>query len=226
MTSRIQFVRTSSVLSALVLALILSCAFTFPAQAKNSAGYPDLNSFIESVRDGNSNVLRGVYVQDLMAFQIIQQPAGFPGFVSQNQDQLTQFGMAAEVGNVGLLAHNYLAGRSFSELTKGDIVFLVYGDGRTESYVVKDILQNQALDPNSPYSEFKNLDTQVTLSAEELFKQVYRGDRHLTFQTCIEANGDLSWGRLFVIAEPTTDAIIPAAHTYTVNSYEGLWRKK
>ena len=49
MTSRIRFLRTSRVLSALVVALILSCVFPLPAQAKNSAGFPDLKSFIESV---------------------------------------------------------------------------------------------------------------------------------------------------------------------------------
>jgi len=40
------------------------------------------------------------------------------------------------------------------------------------------------------------------LTAEQLFNRVYRGDRHVTFQTCIDANGDISWGRLFVIAIP------------------------
>jgi hypothetical protein len=40
------------------------------------------------------------------------------------------------------------------------------------------------------------------LNAEQMFKRVYFGDRHVTFQTCIESNGELSWGRLFIIAEP------------------------
>ena len=226
MTSRIQSVRTSRQLRALTLALILSCVFTFPAQAKKITGYPDLTSFIESVRDGNSNILRGVYVQELMALQIIQQPAGFPGFVSQNQGQLTQFGMAEEAGNVGLLAHNYLSGQLFSLLVQGDSVNLVYGDGRTESFVVTRILQYQALDPNNPNSDFIDLETQTMISAEQLFNQVYRGGRHVTFQTCIEADGNLSWGRLFVIAEPTTDTIIPSAHTYYGNTYEWLWGNK
>jgi len=35
-----------------------------------------------------------------------------------------------------------------------------------------------------------------------LFRLVYRGERHITFQTCIEAYGNGSWGRLFVIAKP------------------------
>jgi hypothetical protein len=226
MTSRIRFVRISRVLSALVVALVLSSILILPAFAKNSAGDPGLNSFIESVRDGNSDVLRGVYVQDQMAFQIIQQPAGYPGFVSQDQGQVTQFGMAAEAGNVGLLAHNYLSGRSFSLLTQGDRVVLVYGDGRTESFVVSRILQYQALDPNNPYSDFRVTETQSVLSAAELFDQVYRGERHVTFQTCIEADGNLSWGRLFVIAEPAADLINSSAFTEIGNTYKMAWRSQ
>ena len=220
MTNRFQFLRSSTIFSALIAALILSCAFTFPAQARNGAGYSDLNSFVESVRNGDGSALRGVYVQDRIAFQIVQQPAGSPAFVSQDPDQFTQFGMAAEAGNIGLLAHNYLAGRSLSSLTQGDIVVLVYGDGHTESFLVKEIRQYQALDPNSPYSDFKNLDTQATLSAQELFQQAYQGERHLTFQTCIEANGNLSWGRLFVVAEPASEVVISAPQTYSGIIYE------
>jgi hypothetical protein len=38
-----------------------------------------------------------------------------------------------------------------------------------------------------------------------MFKRVYFGDRHVTFQTCIEKDGALSWGRLFIIAVPKTE---------------------
>jgi len=38
-----------------------------------------------------------------------------------------------------------------------------------------------------------------------MFKRVYTGDRHVTFQTCIYAEGTSSWGRLFVVAVPKTD---------------------
>ncbi len=153
-----------------------------------------------------------------MAFSVIQQPAGSPGFVSQEANQLTEFGMAAEAGNVGLLAHNYLAGTSFSGLTNGDVVILVYGDGHTENYLVTNVLQYQALDPYNPYSDFKDLQRQTTLSAAEVFGQVYRGERHVTFQTCIQSDGNSSWGRLFVIAEPVTSQVNPSADTYTGNT--------
>ena len=38
-----------------------------------------------------------------------------------------------------------------------------------------------------------------------MFKRVYAGDRHVTFQTCIQEEGISSWGRLFVVAVPKTD---------------------
>lgn len=61
----------------------------------------------------------------------------------------------------------------------------------------------QALVPNSPYSDFVNLDdpTGKVITSSELFKHVYARPDTLVFQTCINANGDPSWGRLFVTAE-------------------------
>jgi hypothetical protein len=101
-----------------------------------------------------------------------------------------------------LLAHNYLSGRFFSDLTVGQEVRLVYGDGKVEYFVVTEILRYQALEPNSQLSSFRNLDNYEVLSAEQMFKRVYAGKRHVTFQTCISANGTFSWGRLFVVAKP------------------------
>jgi hypothetical protein len=47
------------------------------------------------------------------------------------------------------------------------------------------------------------------LTTEQMFNKAYRGDRHVTFQTCIEANGEPSWGRLFVIATPKSQSSQP-----------------
>lgn len=163
---------------------------------------PDYSSFVESIQNGQTGVLRGVYVPGVLAMPIVQQPVGHPGFVSQNEGEITQFNMAAEVGNVGLLAHNYLSGESFTNLAPGQEVWLIFGDGAVEYFVVDQILQYQALQPYSPYSEFRDLETNITVTAETLFRKVYRGVRHVTFQTCIEANGNSSWGRLFIIAQP------------------------
>ena len=82
---------------------------------------------------------------------------------------------------------------------------MVYGDGHVEYFVITEVLHYQALQPTSPYSSFRNLDKDETLSAENMFKRVYFGDRHLTFQTCIAQDGEASWGRLFVIATPVSE---------------------
>jgi len=192
-----------------ILALVL---FATPAPVlalNNSAGddhtenaLPDYGVFFESVQNGQEGVLRGVYVPGVLALPIVQQPIGHPGFVSQNDKEITQFRMAAEVGNVGLLAHNYLSGEDFNDLAPGQEVRLIYGDGQVEYFTVVEILEYQAMQPSSPNSQFRDLESDITLTASELFRNVYRGDRHVTFQTCIEANGNSSWGRLFIIAQP------------------------
>jgi hypothetical protein len=191
-----------------LLVIALALFFTpMPVQAEGPVGLsvPDFSSFVENIKDGNAEVLKGVYVPEVLSLPVIQQPVGNPGFVSQHPGVVTQFSMAAEVGNVGLLAHNHLAGKSFMDLSAGDEVRLVYGDGTIEYFVVTELLEYQALQPYSPYSEFRDLETDRTITATELFGKVYRGERHVTFQVCIEENGIDAWGRLFVIAQPKAD---------------------
>ena len=163
---------------------------------------PDYQNFVEIVRNGQKGVLRGVYVPGVLALPIVQQPVGNPGYVSQKIEEITQFNMAADAGVVGLLAHNHLSGATFTNLVVGHEVRLIYGDGAVEYFVVDQVLQYQALQPYSPNSEFRDLETNVTISANQLFGKVYRGERHVTFQTCIDANGNSSWGRLFIVAQP------------------------
>ena len=205
MASRYQFTQLKNGIFAGALLCILFCVFAFPVQAyaKDIPNpLPELNTFIETVKDGNASVLRGVYVSNVMALSIVQQPVGYSGYVSTAESVATQFGIAKEVGNIGLLAHDTHAGRFFSNIKQGDRIVLVYGDGHIESFMVNSIQRYQALSPLSPYSEFKDLETQTTFTAEELFNNVYRGEYHLTLQTCIENNGNTSWGRLFIVATP------------------------
>jgi hypothetical protein len=199
-----------------IITIMLSLLLTpVPAQAQGNAvlSSPDFTTFVESVQDGKAGVLKGVYVPGVFALPIIQQPVGNPGFVSQVDNVITQFSMAAEVGNIGLLAHNHLAGREFPNLSLGDEIRLIYGDGKIEYFVVTEMLEYQALQPYSPYSEFRDLETNTTITAEELFRKVYRGERHVTFQVCIAANGVDAWGRLFIIAQPRPDPLIERQFT-------------
>jgi hypothetical protein len=196
----IRFILHLSLLLFTLAALLLNPISTLAMG--NPATLPSFMDFSKTVQNGQANELRGVYVPNILALPVVRQPSGNAGYVSNNDGEATQFRMASQFGNVGLLAHNHLAGRSFSALTAGQEIRLVYGDGRIEYFVVKEVLKYMALQPNSPYSSFKNLDKDETLTAEQMFKHVYFGDRHVTFQTCIEAKGNLSWGRLFVIAVP------------------------
>lgn len=193
-------------LNTILLLALLGCLFVQPAPAlalgNGGTALPTFVEFAKSVQNTDANVLRGVYVPDVLALPITQQPAGNAGYVSSKAGEVTQFGMAAQFGNIGLLAHNHLSGSFFSQLAVGQEVRLVYGNGTVEYFVIAQILQFQALDPNSPYSSFRDLTNNETLTAEQLFKKVYRGERHVTFQTCIAGAESLSWGRLFVIATP------------------------
>lgn len=193
--------------TAFILAIFVSFFFN-PISALAMAGStPNFTEFSQSVQNGQSDVLTGVYVSDVLALPVMQQPYGNAGYVSNNDGEVTQFRMASQFGNVGLLAHNHLSGSSFSQLTVGQEVRLVNGDGSVEYFVIAEVLRYQALQPNNPYSSFRNLDKDETLSAEQMFKRVYFGERHVTFQTCIEAEGNQSWGRLFVIAIPKIEYI-------------------
>lgn len=206
MTLKNQMTRTT-LNASLLLAIFISLFFNPIAAlaAGNGAIIPNFTDFSKTVQNGKANVLRGVYVSDTLALPVVQQPSNNAGYVSNNNGEATQFRMASQFGNIGLLAHNHLAGKSFSQLTVGQDVRLVYGDGKVETFVVAEVLKYQALQPNSPYSEFRGLDDSKTLTAEKMFKRVYFGNKHVTFQTCIENNGNLSWGRLFVIAIPKAE---------------------
>jgi len=198
--------RSASLLLAIFAALFYR---PVPTQALGAVvRIPTLAEFSKTVQNGNAKVLRGVYVHNVFALPIVQQPSGSPAFVSTNDGETTQFGMPAQYGNIGLLAHNHLSGKFFSNLAAGQQVRLIYGDGTIETFVITDVLRYQALQPTSPYSSFRNIDNNdEILSADQMFRRVYLGDRHLTFQTCIDAYGNSSWGRLFVIAAPKSESI-------------------
>lgn len=208
MLSRIQIAQSKKQAFSASLLIVIALTLALPTQAfamDIPGSVPNLPSFIDSIIDGNAAELRGIYVEGLIAFPVVQQPYGNPGYVSSTDAVVTQFSVASEVGNLGLLAHNHLAGAVFPQLKKGDTIILIYGDGHTQGFLVDDIQQYKATDPLSPYSYFKDLSSDTTLSALDLFNKVYRGDYHLTLQTCIENEGNLSWGRLFIIANPVSN---------------------
>jgi hypothetical protein len=195
--------RTARHLPLLVLFLTVFFLNPVSTQAIGNGGETlRFEDFRQSLQNGDANELRGVYVHRVLELPVVQQPADRPYYVSNRNDEATQFGLASRYGSIGLLAHNTLSGSHFTKLSLGQEVRLLYGDGRVEHFVVKHILRFQALDPESVSSMFRNLDRNETLSAGEMFNRVYTGEYRLVFQTCIKAEGNVSWGRLFVIALP------------------------
>ena len=206
MLNNVQHTMTRTVLYLHLFVILLAVFFLNPVSTQAignpDATLPSFADFSRSIQNGESGVVRGVYVTNVLALPVVQQPDDHPYYVSNRNGEATQFSMASRYGNIGLLAHNTLSGEFFSRLSIGQRVNLVYGDGRVEYFVVEDILRFQAADPESVSSSFRNLDRNETLSAGELFSRAYDGERHLVFQTCIQANGNASWGRLFIIAMP------------------------
>jgi hypothetical protein len=197
----IRYILNTSLLLAFFIPLCLILIFTL-AIGDTEKALPTFREFSKPVQNGQSDTLRGVYVSNVLALPVAQQPADNANYVSEHDGEATQFLPASQHDNVGLLAHNHLAGKSFSKLAVGQEVRLVYGDGNIEYFVVTEVLRYQALQPKDPWSSFRSLDNDEVLTAEQLFNRVYLGDHHVTFQTCIAANGVLSWGRLFVLAVP------------------------
>lgn len=164
-----------------------------------------LASFKNSISlNGNPKQVVGVYQYQVLEAEVVQQPSNNAGFVSGEADKVTQFGMASQYGVTALLAHNNLLGANFSRIQKNQNIALIYGDGHTAAFRVADIRRYQALNPTSPYSTFLDLDDANAdeISANDLFYSIYTTDGRLVLQTCIEKDGELSWGRLFIIAEP------------------------
>lgn len=201
-----QYAMTRTVLRIHLFLFVLT-AFFFNSRPAQAIGYtgivtPRLTGSYESDRERSENLLRRVYVKDVLDLPVVQQPENNPYYVSDREGEVTQFSMVSQYGNLGLLAHNTLAGKNFSRLTVGQEVRLTYENGRSEYFIVTEILRFQALQPESVSSSFRDLDGSETLSAVEMFNRVYMGDDRLVLQTCIEAWGNASWGRLFVIAVP------------------------
>lgn len=167
-----------------------------------------LDEFAAGVSDGQAGVVRGVYVAGTLALRVYQQAESNPFYISSAPDAVTQYRYAAYTNVIGLLAHNDLAGSSFFNLSVGQEVWIIYGGGARQGYVVTGVYRYQALQPDSRRSEFADLASGEVLSSAQLYDRVYRGGHHVTFQTCIQENGLAAWGRLFVIAEPMSDSAL------------------
>ncbi len=110
-----------------------------------------------------------------------------------------QYAEASKRGSIGLLAHNYLAGGSFSALKNGQKIIVTFSDGSTKTYVVYNTLTYQATDPNDFSQPFLNSKGKK-MTAREVFSQAYKSNL-VVFQTCIYKDGHSSWGVMFIQAK-------------------------
>jgi hypothetical protein len=162
-----------------------------------------LDKFIRGVRNGKAKTLAGIYLSQDASFSVMQQPAGNSVFVYTLPGVVTQYHMANMFGTIGILAHNTLAGASFLKLKLNQPFTIVYGDGKTRQFEVTTIKRFQALDSENPYSDFVDLDQpDKRLSSGEVFSRMYTRGNEVVLQTCLERDGNTSWGRIFVTASP------------------------
>jgi hypothetical protein len=174
-----------------------------PANTFIQAGYAaELKRLTENLDNGSEEDVAAVFSPGKLALHVVSQPRGNNSFISDFSGVATEFGLARTQGNIGLVAHNYLSGQEFFNLSEGDDIHVFYGDKTIKTYQVIELHEYQAIDPQSPYSNFINLNNQQQVSASDLFHQMYAGSHRLTLQTCIQVGTEDSWGRLFVIAMP------------------------
>jgi hypothetical protein len=171
--------------------------------ASSAASLPSLGEFTQQVSDGQGDQVRGIYVPSVMALRVVPQPPGDPGFISAEDGTATLFQTASFFGVTGLLAHNFLSGRDFFRLNSGQEINVIYGDGRVRHYRVSQIDDFQRLSINDLRSNFMELSSDLQKTADQVFANFYQGSPHLTLQTCIERDGEWSWGVRFIKADPT-----------------------
>ncbi len=128
------------------------------------------------------------------------QPVNVPGYVTTEMGKASQFQSATPYSTVGILAHNYLSGAQFFNVQHGGLITVTFKNGQVGTYQVARIERYQALSPTNEFSDFIDLETREKLAAGELFNRIYAPGNRLVLQTCIDAYGDRSWGRFFVIA--------------------------
>jgi len=173
-----------------------------PTPTSFSTILPPLDEFVHEVVDGQAGDVCGLYVPGIAALKVVQQPQGNLGYIDQHDGTATQFQSANDFGAVGLLAHNFLAGRNFFRIKPGQDMILVNGDGSIHHYHVSRIADYQRLSPTDIRSDFLELASNQQLSADQVFGKYYRNAHHLILQTCIDNDGDPDWGVRFIDGDP------------------------
>jgi hypothetical protein len=162
----------------------------------------DMRDFLNRVIDGQIGEIRGVYAPKLFALPVLPQPETDDTFVSKQPGFATLFNGANSNGITGLLAHNYLAGRSFYNLGVGQDVLVVYGDSSLRFYRVTEIARYKKLEPANSTSDYLDLRTGEQLTFAQVYFKFYTGEHRVIFQTCLAGEGIPNWGLIFAVATP------------------------
>ena len=158
----------------------------------DSAYQPAHFSPVSSEYSEYQNRVIRVEVTDVFIYPVIEFNNKVPAY------GVGQYKEASMWKNIGLIAHNYSAGNNFFSLRPGMEVKITHSDGLIEYYIVYNVMQFQASDPNDFGKPFINSKGEE-ISVKDLFMLAYRSDE-LTFQTCINADGFKTWGVFFVQA--------------------------
>jgi hypothetical protein len=162
-----------------------------------------LELFVKEIEDGTEFV-RGVYIKNILALHIVQQPKHKNTDVTLIPGAVSQFRLAEEVGSIGLLGRSESVGKNFLKISKGEEVIVINGKGKTTTYKVSEILKFKAFEPDNPSSNFVQLDEDnkpikgTYINANNLFQKIYSArNNRLVLQTCF----DRDEGRIFFIAK-------------------------
>ena len=207
-----QTTMVSTIILALLAALLISSsqvAFGSPIPFTGSSGrlpellgtrdVPSLTSFRRTVMNGVPGELTGVWVDGLLAYEVV---AGDGATVPQVPNTASLYDWAGEHGVTALMIHNNLGGTALYDLEAGMRIAAVYGDGQIAWYVSRGITAYEARSYSvqgfqGPFRAWDCERCGFDYSVEDIQATHYNGSPHLAFQTCLESSGRMG----FIIAE-------------------------
>jgi hypothetical protein len=142
----------------------------------------------------SQNRVEKVDVPDLFSYPVLLLDNKPP------EDGVGQYKDATRWNNIGLIAHNHSAGNSFFKLSPGMKATVTFSSGEIEIYTVYNVMIFQASNPNSFRDPFISSEGEK-IQAKDLITKAYQSGE-LTFQTCVAAEGSMTWGLFFVQAKP------------------------
>jgi hypothetical protein len=95
------------------------------------------------------------------------------------------------------IAHNGLAGKYFT-----DNATITYANGDVKEYREVETIILQALDPYDPATKYT--DGTYVYTSDDIHLRIF--SRGVVFATCYDKNGQIGWGRKFIVMEEVINA--------------------